>query len=59
MNTIKQTQKGSMHTLASRPGMIMISGEPRTGIISRLEMQQGMAATHILKSSVITKIETQ
>ena len=27
-----------------------LSGEPRTGMISRLELQQGITATHILKS---------
>ena len=49
MNTINKFQQ-KKHRHASRPGMVLISGEPRTGIISRPEKQQGTAATHILES---------
>ena len=36
--------------LTARHGSHSQTGEQRTGIISRLETQQGMAATHILES---------
>ena len=49
MNTINKFQQKE-HTLSSGPGMVLISGEPRTGIISRLKTQQGTAATHTLES---------
>ena len=49
MNTISKF-KHREHTQANRPGMILISGEPKTGIISRFKTQQGISATHTLES---------
>ena len=49
MNMISKFKQRE-HTHANRPGMILISGEPRTGIISRLKTQQGISATHSLES---------
>ena len=49
MNTISKF-KQKEHTQANRPGMILVSGEPRIGIISRFKTQQGISATHTLES---------
>ena len=48
MNTINKFQQKEHTHASTRNGLI--SGEPRTGIVSRLETQQGTAATHILES---------
>ena len=49
MNTISKFKQRE-HTQANRPGIVLISGEPRTGIISRFKTQQGISATHTLES---------
>ena len=49
VNTISKFKQRE-HTQANRPQMILVSGEPRTGIISRFKTQQGISATHTLES---------
>ena len=48
MNTISKFKQRE-HTQANKPGMILISEEPRTEIISRFKTQQGISATHTLE----------
>ena len=59
MNTINKFKQRE-HTQTNKPGMILISEEPRTGIINRLKTQ-GILATHILeqRTDIISRLETQ